>query len=145
MQLRKLTGAEPITQFEYTYEPDYHHSGEGNLQYNLSNRDCQGNCLNKGECPFMKLGFMAEHQGCPTRECKPGDLRCYDAYNDYNDDWANKGCNLGKFPGDTYLFLCNYNVPHLKLRRSKLWRDDMLSPENIVFLETQPKNTTLLH
>lgn len=132
-------GQVPMTQFEYTFESQ---DGRDHIQYNLSNRDCRGNCPNSAteECPFMKYGFLVEHQGCTTRQCLPGEAVCKAAYNADDDDDCNDGCWLDNNPDDTFLFLCQYNVPANKLRRSRLWRRDLLSSENIVYLETQVKN-----
>ncbi|RDI86575.1 hypothetical protein Vi05172_g3640 [Venturia inaequalis] len=124
----RLTGWIPLTQFEYNWESN--HMGLGRyIQYNWSNVDCKEN----QECPFTEYGMVAERTSCPTFECKPGDRKCKECYQVFNDDGANVGCYLDALPqADMELSLCNYLAPHAKVRRSRIWagEDNVVSNAN---------------
>jgi hypothetical protein len=137
------SGDTPTTQFEYVY---FDEGGRPKFQFDISNVDCDGNNGPRsptGPCPFTKYGMIFEHQGCTTRECKPNDTSC--AYNYPTDDIKTDACFTDENPDDSFLYLCNYNVPSFKLRKSRHWHRDILSAENIHYIETQLRNSTQFH
>jgi hypothetical protein len=134
----------PITQFEYGFWRDG--GGDRQMMQDLSNVDCGGQTPGKNTmpCPFQDYGMIFEQPGCKTRECRPGEIVCHEAYHQPHHDFACSGCFIDKVKGDSTLELCNYNVASTKLRRSRIWHADMDSSKNIRYMETQAKNTTQL-
>ena len=75
-----------ITQFEYTANLT-----QALIYYDISNVNCQG-----WNCPFAKDGMhvATDVKACLAASCRPNEVPCTQFYNNWNDDWATKGCNI---------------------------------------------------
>ena len=84
-----MANGPPHTQLEYTFS-------DGMIFYDVSNVNCGPTSqTNKGPCPFLDGGvFLHTSNNCDSKTCHSGDIRCHDAYNLPNDDWATAGCKF---------------------------------------------------
>jgi hypothetical protein len=102
----KTTGREnPMSQLEYTVDPNHNGEPGKQLWYDYSNVDCKGE-----SCPLQGHGVLlttSRGDKCRFRQCRPGHLQCEGAYLWDKDDSKTTSCE--DRAAEMYLHLCYEN------------------------------------